>query len=168
MCLPPGPPDGRPIGLFLNTKSSYYRPFYRGELFVWIFPVSVTYLTVKVFTCKHISLISVLILFYSTSFRSSLLHTVLFCKISKEFLLSSSRPRLSRGNVLASRSKVLGFKSGWSPWIFSGHKNPEHKSSGMDWDFRLVKELPAWKNRPSSKFNRLIHVLVIPKFGGAQ
>ena len=36
------------------------------------------------------------------------------------------------------------------------------------WDFRLVKEPQAWKNRPLSKFNRHIHVLVIPKFGRAQ
>ena len=58
------------------------------------------------------------------------------------------RPRLSRGNVIASRSKVRGFKPGWDRWIFSGRKNPEYKSSGRDfklggsrvWDFRLVKE----------------------------
>ena len=37
----------------------------------------------------------------------------------------------SRGNVLASRSKVRGFKPGWSRWIL-GHKYPEHKSSGRD------------------------------------
>ena len=43
-----------------------------------------------------------------------------------------SRPRWSRGNVLASRSKVRGFKPGWGRWIFSGRKNPEHKSSGRD------------------------------------
>ena len=76
-------------------------------------------------------------------------------------LHASRRPRWSRGNVLASRSKVRGFKSGWGPWIFSGRKNPEHKSSGRDfklevprsrvWDFRLVKEPQAWKNRPLRK-----------------
>ena len=36
------------------------------------------------------------------------------------------------------------------------------------WDFRLVKESQAWKNRPLNKSNRHIHVLVIPKFGEAQ
>ena len=68
------------------------------------------------------------------------------------------RPRWSRGNVLASRSKVRWFKSGWGRWIFSGRKNPEHKSSGGTlswgsrvWDFRLVKEPQTWKNRPLSK-----------------
>ena len=42
---------------------------------------------------------------------------------------------------------------------FSRRKNPEHKSSGRDfklrgsrfWDFRLVKEPQAWKNRPLNK-----------------
>ena len=38
-------------------------------------------------------------------------------------------PRWSRGNVLSSRTKVRGFKPGWGWWIFSGRKNPEHKSS---------------------------------------
>ena len=42
------------------------------------------------------------------------------------------RPRWSRGNVLASRSKVHGFKSNWGRCIFSGRKNPEHKFSGRD------------------------------------
>ena len=42
------------------------------------------------------------------------------------------RPRWSRGNVLASRSKVRGFKSGWGRWIFSGRKIPEHNFSGKD------------------------------------
>ena len=66
--------------------------------------------------------------------------------------------RWSPGNVLASRSKVRGFKSGWGRWIFSGRKNPEHNPSGGTlswgsrvWDFRLVKEAQAWKNRPLSK-----------------
>ena len=36
------------------------------------------------------------------------------------------------------------------------------------WDFRLVKESHAWKIGLWTKFNRHIHVLVIPKFGGAQ
>ena len=51
------------------------------------------------------------------------------------------------GNVLASRSKVRGFKPGWGRWIFSRHNNSEYKSSGRDfklgsrvWDFRLVNE----------------------------
>ena len=41
-------------------------------------------------------------------------------------------PRWSRGNVLASRSNVREFKSGWGRWIFSGRKSPEHKSSERD------------------------------------
>ena len=36
------------------------------------------------------------------------------------------------------------------------------------WDFKLVKEARAWKIDLWAKFNRHIHVLVIPKFGGAQ
>ena len=53
---------------------------------------------------------------------------------------------------------------------FSGRKNPEQKSSGTlswgsrVWDFRVVKEPHAWKNRLWAKLNRHIHVL-IPKFG---
>ena len=47
------------------------------------------------------------------------------------------RPRWSRGNVLASRSKVRMFKPGWGRWIFSGRKNPEHKSSGRDFMLRV-------------------------------
>ena len=42
----------------------------------------------------------------------------------------SGRPRWSRGNVLASRSKVLGFKSGWGRLIFSG-RNSEHNHKGF-------------------------------------
>ena len=38
----------------------------------------------------------------------------------------------TRGNVLASRSKVRGFKSDSGQRIFSGRKNPEHKSSRRD------------------------------------
>ena len=41
-----------------------------------------------------------------------------------------SRPWWSRSNVLVSISKVCGFKPDWGWWIFSGLKNPEHKSSG--------------------------------------
>ena len=59
----------------------------------------------------------------------------------------------SRGNMLASRSKVRGFKPGWGRWIFSGYKNLEHKSSGRNlswgsrfWYFRFDKESQAWKN----------------------
>ena len=47
-------------------------------------------------------------------------------------ILFLSRPRWSRGNVIASRSKIRGFKPGWVWRIFSGRKNPEHKSSGRD------------------------------------
>ena len=54
-------------------------------------------------------------------------YSVLLCR---PIIQVSSRPRWSRSNVLASRSKVPGFKSSWGRWIFSGRKNPEHKSSG--------------------------------------
>ena len=40
------------------------------------------------------------------------------------------------GNGLVWRSKVRGFKPSWGWWIFSGHKNPEHKSSRRD--FKLI------------------------------
>ena len=79
-----------------------------------------------------------------------------------------SRPRWSRGNVLASRSKVRGFKPGWGRSIFSERKNPEHKSSGRDFKlgvpslrFQAFKEPQAWKLGLWAKFNRHIHVLVI-------
>ena len=81
------------------------------------------------------------------------------------------RPRWYRGNVLALRSKVRGFKHGWGRWIFSGRKNPEHKSSGRD--FKLggseseisgsLKNLKPEKIGLWAKFNRHIHVLVIPE-----
>ena len=51
--------------------------------------------------------------------------------------LYSGRPRWSLGNVLASRSKVCGFKPGWGRWIFSGRKNPEYKSFGSDFKLRV-------------------------------
>ena len=38
---------------------------------------------------------------------------------------------------LSSRSKVSGFKPGRGLWIFSGHKNPEYKSSGKDFNQRV-------------------------------
>ena len=86
-----------------------------------------------------------------------------------------SRPRWSRGTVLASKSKVRGFKSSWGRWIFSGSKNPEHKSSGRDFKMGVPSEISgSLKNLTPekiglwAKFNRHIHVLVIPKFGGAQ
>ena len=60
--------------------------------------------------------------------------------------------------------------------IFSGRKNPEHKSSGRD--FKLggpdseisgsLKNLKSEKIGLWAKLNRHIHDLVIPKFGGAQ
>ena len=72
--------------------------------------------------------------------------------------LHGCQPRWSQGNVLALRSKVHRFKPDWGRWIFSGCKNPEHKSSWRDfklgsrvWDFRFIKEPQAWKNRPLSK-----------------
>ena len=111
---------------------------------------------------------------------SSIIFDYRFCLFNAHSVKSSSkpstcRPSWSRGNVLALRSKVRGFKSGWGRWIFSGRKNPEHKSSGRDFklevtspSFRLVKESQAWKIALWAKFNRHIHVLLIPKFEGAQ
>ena len=76
--------------------------------------------------------------------NESLMESFLYFKSCK---MIPSRPRWSRGNVLASRSKFRGFKHGWGRWVISGRKNPEYKSSGRDfklearvWDFRLVKE----------------------------
>ena len=45
--------------------------------------------------------------------------------------------RYSRGNVLASRAKVCGFKPEWGRWIFSGCKNSEHTSSRRDVKLRV-------------------------------
>ena len=42
------------------------------------------------------------------------------------------RPLWSRGNVLASRSKVAGSNPAEVDGFFSRRKNPEHKSSGRD------------------------------------
>ena len=53
----------------------------------------------------------------------SLFLRLLFFFFSFFFLFLSG----SRGNVLASRSKI---KTHWVRWIFSGCQNPEHKSSG--------------------------------------
>ena len=86
------------------------------------------------------------------------------------------RPRWFRGNVLASRSKVRGFKPGWGRWIFSGRKNSEHKSSGRDCKLGgskseisdLLKNLKPEKIGFWGKFNRHIHALIILKFGVAQ
>ena len=58
---------------------------------------------------------------------------------------TGSRPRWSRGYVLASRSKVHGFKSGWGRWIFFSGR--DFMLGARVWDFRLVKELQAWKIR---------------------
>ena len=64
------------------------------------------------------------------------LSMVWYFPFQRSFLNSSkwlySQPRWSQGNVLSSRSKVHGFKSGWGRWTFSGRKNPEHKPSGRD------------------------------------
>jgi hypothetical protein len=59
---------------------------------------------------------------------------------------------------------------------FSGRKNPEHKSSGRDFKLGLPslrfqgssKNLKPEKIGLIAKFNRRIHVLVIPKFEGAK
>ena len=90
-------------------------------------------------------------------------------------IIITSRPRWSRGNVLASRSKVRGFKPDWCRWMFSERKNPEHKCSGRDFMrgdpeseiSSSLKNLKPEKIGLWAKFNRHIHVLVISKFGGA-
>ena len=65
-----------------------------------------------------------------------LIFKVIFHKMTillhSNHLHTTSRPRWSQGNVLASRSEIRGFKSGWGRWIISGRKNPEHKSFGRD------------------------------------
>ena len=62
--------------------------------------------------------------------RGKILKTVIWTCLL--FMVQSCRPRWSRGNVLASRSMVRWFKPDWGRWIFSGRKNPEHKSSRRD------------------------------------
>ena len=57
-----------------------------------------------------------------------------------------------RGNVLTLKSKVCRFKPSWGRWIFSGRKNPEHKSSGRDlmmkrFGFRVVPVHPRHDGR---------------------
>ena len=81
-----------------------------------------------------------------------------FFEVHSNIILPSCRPRWSQGNVIASRSKVRGFISGWSRWIFQDLKILSTSSPGetLSWgcrvrDFRLVKEPQAWKNRPVSK-----------------
>ena len=54
--------------------------------------------------------------------------------LSENFFRGAGRPR---GNVLASRSKVRGFKPDWGRWIISGRKNPEHKSTGRDFNLEV-------------------------------
>ena len=48
-----------------------------------------------------------------------------WCKISSHFRENNN---VVIPVCLTSRSKVSGFKTGWGQWIFSGCKNPEHKS----------------------------------------
>ena len=54
-----------------------------------------------------------------SSFSDEVMHLskewVFLCVLS---LVHGRRPRWSRGNVLASRSKIRGFKPGWGRWIF--------------------------------------------------
>ena len=66
----------------------------------------------------------------------------------------------SRGNVLASRSKVHGFKPDWCRWLFQDVIILSTSPSGVTfswgfrvWDFRLVKEPQAWKKGLCAKFN---------------
>ena len=73
-------------------------------------------------------------------------------------IILSCRHRWSRGNVIASRSKVRGFKPGWGRWIFQDVKllntSPHGETLSWEsrvWDFRLVKESQDWKNRRLSK-----------------
>ena len=64
----------------------------------------------------------------------------------------------SRGNVLASRSKVRRLKPGWGDRFFQDVKilstSPPWGTlsrGSQVWDFRLVKEPQAWKIRPLNK-----------------
>ena len=59
-----------------------------------------------------------------------------------EFLCKAnmgSRPPLHRGNVLASRFRVRGFKPGWGRWIFSG-------GNGSFINYVRVPGVGDWKN----------------------
>ena len=64
---------------------------------------------------------------------------------------SHCRPWWSRGNVLASRSKIRGSKPDFGRWIFSGRKNSEHKSSGRN--FKLG--VPSLRFQTRSKTSSL-------------
>ena len=72
----------------------------------------------------------------------------LYCRFSLNWKFgANSRPRWSRSNEFASRSC-------WGRGIFSVLKNPPGGTLSLGsrvWDFRLVKEPQAWKNRPLSK-----------------
>ena len=92
------------------------------------------------------------------------------------FKIFSSSPRWSRGNVLASRSNVRGFKPDWARWVFCQNvKNlsPIPPGGTLSWGSRVIEISGSLKNlKPEKisllvKFNRHIHVL-IPKFGGVQ
>ena len=91
-----------------------------------------------------------------------------FYYYTSAFLLSRinrycSRPRWSRGNVLASGSKLRGFKPDWNRWIFSGRKNSEHKSSRRESEISgSLKNLKPEKIGLWANFNRRIHVLILP------
>ena len=85
------------------------------------------------------------------------------------------RPRWSRGNLLASRSKVRGFKPGWDRWIFQEVKILITSPPGgtLNWGGLESEISGSLKNLKPEKiglwanFNRHIHIL-IPKFEGAQ
>ena len=56
-----------------------------------------------------------------------------------------------KNNVLASRSKVRGFKPGRCQWIFfSEHRNAEHKSSGRDFKPWVPSQRYQARQRTSS------------------
>ena len=85
---------------------------------------------------------------------------ILHCKILR------TRPRWSRSTVFALRSKVHGFKPSWSRWIFSGLKNPEHKSSGRDFKLGVPSlRFQAWGSLTSLKSQTWDLQLKVPPGG---
>ena len=92
-------------------------------------------------------------IYHLFSFSRILLATIY--KRKNKSILKKKLPE-SRGIVIASRSKVWGFKPRWGRWIFSGRKNPEHKSFGREpWvpslRFQARQRTLSLKNRPLSK-----------------
>ena len=125
----------------LHYPQNYYKSLFRCEI-----PAAYSATCLALQPCLHNhSLLSVSILCYSCpDFRS------------KPTYILQSRPRWSRGNVLASRfagsnpAEIDGFFQDVK--ILSTRPPGGILSWGFRvWDFRLFKEPHAWKNRPLSK-----------------